>query len=73
LEKGKDVCSFRAHPWSLPSHLTRHASDRKGVLPESFPLKSAAARREEYHRAQMGTISGTIAHLGNKKGADRIG
>jgi hypothetical protein len=51
---------------------TRSVFERYNIVSDE-DLKFAAARREQYHRAQMGTISGTIAHPSNKKGADRIG
>lgn len=56
----------------VSGHQTRSVFERYNIVSDE-DLKFAAARREEYHRAQMGTISGTIAHPGIKKGADRIG
>ncbi len=56
----------------VSGHQTRSVFERYNIVSDE-DLKFAAARREEYHRAQMGTISGTIAHLGNKKGANQSG
>ena len=52
-------------------HQTRSVFERYNIVSDE-DLEFAAARREEFHRAQMGTISGTIAHLIDKRGARPI-